>query len=117
MSIHITLKGNPYSTNNIYYRSWARGFIKPNARKMKDSYVIQAKQQYKGKTLKNELSVYIRIFFWDKRTRDWDNFHKLSQDALAGIVYENDSQIKLATIQIMPIDKENPRIELILDEI
>lgn len=114
--ICITLKGNPYSTNNIYYRAWARWFIKPNARKMKESYVAQAKMQYKWLPLTSEISVYIRIYFWDKRTRDWDNFHKLSQDALAGIIYENDSQIKLATVQIMPVDKENPRIELIFDE-
>lgn len=38
-------------------------------------------------------------------------------DALSGVVYEDDSQIKLATIQIMEIDKENPRIEIIIDEI
>ena len=84
---------------------------------MKESYILQAKDQYKWKPVSCELSAYMRIYFWDKRTRDWDNFHKLSQDALAWIVYENDSQIKLATIQIMPIDKENPRIELLFDEI
>lgn len=84
---------------------------------MKESYVIQAKQQYKWLPLTCELSVYIRIYFWDKRVRDWDNFHKLSQDAIAWIVYENDSQIKLATVEIMLIDKENPRIELIFEEL
>lgn len=38
-------------------------------------------------------------------------------DALTWIVYEDDSQIKLATIEIMQIDKKNPRIEIIIKEV
>ena len=37
-------------------------------------------------------------------------------DSLTGIVFEDDSQIKLATVQIMPPDKDQ-RIEIILDEL
>lgn len=88
-----------------------------DAKTLKNSYILQGKMQYKGQPIKTLLSVYIRLYFKDKRVRDWDNWHKLSMDSLTGIVYEDDSQIKLATIQIMPIDKENPRIELIFDEL
>lgn len=91
--------------------------MKKEAKELKDSYILQAMIQYKGQTLKTTLSVYIRIYFGDKRVRDWDNFHKMSMDALSGIVYEDDSQIKLATIEVMEVDKENPRIELIFDEL
>jgi Holliday junction resolvase RusA-like endonuclease len=33
-------------------------------------------------------------------------------DAMTGIIWEDDSQIKTAHIYIRPIDKENPRIVL-----
>lgn len=38
-------------------------------------------------------------------------------DSLTWLVYYDDSQIKVATVQMMPKDKENPRIEIIIDEI
>ena len=91
--------------------------MKKEAKELKDSYILQARMQYKGEVLKTTLSVYIRIYFGDNRVRDWDNFHKMSMDALTWIVYEDDSQIKLATIEIMQIDKKNPRIEIIIKEV
>lgn len=115
--IHLTLKGNPISTQHAYWQSGKIRFMTQDAKTLKNSYILQGKMQYKGQPIKTLLSVYIRLYFKDKRVRDWDNWHKLSMDSLTGIVYEDDSQIKLATIQIMPIDKENPRIELIFDEL
>lgn len=117
MSIHITLKGNPISTQHAYGQRGKIRYMKKDAKSTKDKYILQARMQYKGKPIKTSLSVYIRLFFNSNHVRDWDNWHKISMDSLTDIVYENDSQVKLATIQIMPIDKENPRIELIFDEI
>lgn len=92
--------------------------MKKEAKQLKDSYSIQAKMQYKWKPVTENMSVYIRIYFWDRRIRDWDNWHKLSMDSLTGIVYEDDSQIKLATIDIVEwFDKKNPRIDLIFEEL
>lgn len=113
----IILKGNPRSTQWAYAQSWKIRFMKKEARDLKNSYILQARCQYKGLPLKTSLSAYIRVYFWDKRVRDWDNYHKLSMDALTGIAYEDDSQIKLATIQIMEVDKKDPRIEIIIDEL
>ncbi len=113
----IILKGKPISTQHAYGQSGKIRFMTPDAKSLKNSYILQARYQYKGLPLKTLLSVYIRVYFWDKRVRDWDNYHKLSMDALTGIIYDDDSQIKLATIQIMEVDKENPRIELIIDEL
>ena len=56
--------------------------MKKEAKELKDSYCLQAKMQYKGKPVNGLLSVYIRVYFGDKRVRDWDNYHKLSMDAL-----------------------------------
>lgn len=51
------------------------------------------------------------LFMPTKRKADIDNFHKLVLDAMSGIVYEDDNQIKeLHTY--MDYDKDNPRIDL-----
>lgn len=91
--------------------------MKKEAKDLKSAYILQARYQYKGKPLNTLLSAYIRLYFWDKRIRDIDNFHKLSLDSLSGVVFEDDKQIKLMTIEIMESDKTNPRIELFFDEI
>lgn len=57
------------------------------------------------------LRVAIQLFLGSKRKADWDNFHKLSMDAMTGLVYEDDSQIMYATV-LKGYDKENPRIEI-----
>ena len=46
-----------------------------------------------------------------KRRADWDSFHKLSMDALNGIAYEDDRQIRKAAVALA-YDKQKPRIEL-----
>ena len=84
----------------------------------KNDYIKQIRMQYKGKPLNTLLSVYIRLYFKDNLKRDWDNWHKLSMDALSKIVYEDDTQLRLVTVDLVScLDKENPRIELIIEEI
>lgn len=80
-------------------------------RELKESYVAQAKQQYKVPLLDVELNLEIHLYFGDSRIRDWDNFHKISMDALTGTVWVDDSQIQRATVE-KHIDKANPRIEI-----
>lgn len=50
------------------------------------------------------------------RFMDRDNRHKISMDALEGVVYEDDNQIKDILWVKMYKDAENPRIELYIDE-
>ena len=90
--------------------------MKSDAKDTKNSYIFQSRCQYKGETLKTSLSVYIRLYFWDKRVRDIDNYGKILLDSLTWIVYEDDKQIKLMTIEIMQPDKD-PRIEIHIEEI
>lgn len=111
----ITLLWNPYSTNNIYTRNWRRWFIKSKPKALKESYKIQAKSQVK-QMIQGDIVAYIDLYFWDKRKRDVDNFHKLSLDALTGIAYEDDSQIQKMNICKF-YDKDNPRIEVVLEEV
>lgn len=112
----ITLEGNPLSTNQIYRRHGHIIYMKTDAKHLKESYQWQAKSQWKKKPLKDDISVEIKIYFSDRRKRDWDNYHKLTMDSLTSIVWVDDSQIKKAYVQLF-YDKMNPRTEIIVNSI
>lgn len=111
----IILKGKPKSTRAVY-RSMCRGsvptvYLSAEARALKEDYQWQAKSQWQKKPLSGPLTVIISTYHDTKRKNDWDNFHKLSMDALTGIVYDDDSQITKAVVNKC-YDKEDPRIEI-----
>jgi|ETNvirnome_2_300_1030623.scaffolds.fasta_scaffold104731_2 Holliday junction resolvase RusA-like endonuclease len=113
----IVLKGNPKSTQSIYKAAHKRVtimYMTHEGKALKEDYQWQAKSQYKGPMLTKELDIDIKLYFKDKRVRDWDNYHKLSMDALTGIVWKDDSLIQRATVEKF-IDKTNPRIEMIIE--
>ena len=114
----LVLTGKPISTQNAY-RSVCRGkfptvYITPQAKALKEDYIIQAKQQWKKKPLEDDLSLTIRHYHPTKRKVDIDNFHKFALDSLSGILYVDDCQIVELITQKF-IDKENPRIEVIVN--
>lgn len=49
---------------------------------------------------------------------DWDNYAKVCQDALTGILWRDDTQVKRAVVEFPPgpegwgIDRKNPRVEV-----
>jgi hypothetical protein len=53
----------------------------------------------------------VTIYFPTKRHSDWDNFRKLSMDALSGIVWEDDRQISMRQSCVRRSIGDNPRIE------
>jgi crossover junction endodeoxyribonuclease RusA len=107
----IILPGNPQSTNNIYKQHGHIRFMMKRAKVLKESYQWEAKNQWRKPILVGDLKIKLELYFGDKRKRDWDNFHKLTMDALTGIVWEDDSQIREATVKLF-YDKENPRTEI-----
>ena len=116
--IKIILKGNPLSTQHIY-KVTCRGkfgtiYMSKDGKDRKESYIEQAKEQYKGKVLAEELKIKTILYFGDKRKRDHDNYGKLVYDSLEGVVYENDKQIKDSRT-ILDYDKENPRTEISIE--
>lgn len=112
----ITLTGNPLSTQNAYLQHGKIRFMKKEAKERKEQYAWEARSQWKGKPLTEDLKATIRLFFGDKRRRDFDNFHKISMDALTGIVYVDDHQIRKADIELW-YDKKYPRIEIIIESL
>lgn len=112
---HFTLRGKPQSTNHCYKSSCSRGYpsvyMTEKASALKADYQWQVRAQYKGALIKGRLAVVYRVFFPTKRFADWDNVHKISQDALNGIVWEDDSQIDEAHVY-RRYDPMDPRIEI-----
>jgi Holliday junction resolvase RusA-like endonuclease len=113
--MNITLLGEPKSTQHIYKMScvggFARMYMSSEGKALKESYQWQAKSQHSGPPFEGPVSVSIVLYFQTKRQGDWDNFHKISMDALTGIVWVDDKQIKSARVT-MSYDKKNPRIEI-----
>ncbi len=113
--IEIILLWKPISTQHAYWKRGRITYMKKEAKELKNSYILQTRLQYKWKPLEWPIEIKIQLFFNDRHVRDWDNWHKLSMDSLSKIVFDDDSQIKKATVEIMEIDKLNPRIELTIN--
>ena len=115
----IILPGNPLSTNSIYKFAcspFPRHYMNKAGKERKEEYIWEAYQQKKSPTLTCKLSLVVYLFFGDRRVRDWDNFHKLSMDALTEAkVWEDDSQIEEVYVK-KGYDKEKPRIEILISE-
>lgn len=113
----IILLGEPKSTSHIYKFTcrgrFASAYMSAQGKAIKESYILQARTQWKKPLLTGNLAMFTFIYFGTKRKSDYDNFSKLCNDSLTGIVFEDDSQITKAYIE-KRYDKENPRIELVV---
>jgi len=108
----IVLLWNPMSTQHIYWQRGRIRYMKADAKKLKESYIRQVKEQRGNQSIITDpVEIEIDIYFWDKRKRDRDNYHKICIDSLDGIVLEDDVLIQKATV-IKHYDKENPRYEM-----
>jgi len=112
----IVLTGKALSTQNLYGYTckgkYARKYMLKDKKKVKQTYIDQAKEQYKGKLIEEGfLGLEIFYFFGTKHRRDIDNYSKALLDAFSGIIYRDDEQVK-PLIQDKFYDKKNPRIEI-----
>ena len=57
------------------------------------------------------IAIEIKMYHWNKRKNDIDNFQKLLLDSMNWIVFVDDSQIQKMTVE-KAYNKENPRIEI-----
>jgi Holliday junction resolvase RusA-like endonuclease len=94
--VTLILSGESKSTNNIYKAACRGGFVSyymnAEGKGLKEPYQGEAKSQWRKPALKDERAVSVRFYFGTKRKADLDNSNKLWQDALTGIVYEDDGQ-------------------------
>jgi crossover junction endodeoxyribonuclease RusA len=115
MSLELTLKGNPQSTQHIYKMTcrgkFATMYMSASGKALKEDYQWQLKSQYKKKPITGDIDMRVELFFGDERKRDIDNYNKILLDSMSGIIFEDDSQIQSLLI-IKNKDKKNPRIEI-----
>lgn len=117
--MEIILKGEPKSTQSIY-KATVRGhfpcvYMTKEGKDLKEYYQIQARIQHKADPTPDPVEIEVKLYFGTKRKSDWDNFHKLSMDALTDVVWIDDSQIQKATVYKL-YDRDNPRIEIKIDK-
>ena len=88
----------------------------PQGKAIKEAYQWAAKSQWKGAPLEGEVEATVHFYFGTKRKADNDNFNKLWQDALNGIVYIDDHQIAIDH-HYRHYDKSRPRIEVTISPV
>ena len=114
-SFKIVITGKPLSVNATYKtrRSSSNIFLSTEAVAYAYNVRYQAKQQWKTKPLDGDLEVSYYYYFNDLKRRDHLNFQKILNDHLSQIVWKDDRQIKISH-HYTCLDKDNPRIELII---
>lgn len=98
------------------YRVACRGshavyYMTPKGKETKERYQWELRSQYRGEPIQGDITITIVLYFGDRRTHDWDNFHKITMDACNGILWTDDSQIIEAHVT-KEYDPENPRTEI-----
>lgn len=101
----------PPSDNHLYGMKGKKKFMYQEGKDWKEEAQIIAKSTYKRKPTTKPLTMTINFYL--KRDRDVHGSGKLIADSLEGIVYVNDKQIKKMIFEKF-IDKENPRIEIVI---
>lgn len=118
--MEIILKGEPKSTQSLYKASCHGKFpcvyMTKAGKDLKEYYQIQARCQHKADPTPDPVEIEVKLYFGTKRKCDWDNFHKLSMDALTDVVWVDDSQILVAKVFKL-YDKYNPRIVINIKKI
>lgn len=111
--ITITLPWPP-SVNRYWRAVGGRNILSKEGRDYRLRAMIAIRQQSVGR-ITGRIACAIKAFPPDNRRRDVDNILKGLLDALtAGEVYEDDSHIDQLSIERMPKDKANPRMEITL---
>jgi len=85
--------------------------MKPEAKAYKESAAWQARSQYRGKPITEDLEVEFTYYFGDGRIHDQLNYNKSLADSLNQIVWKDDKQIKISHHYSM-IDTKDPRVEI-----
>jgi Holliday junction resolvase RusA-like endonuclease len=84
-------------------------------REAKERAEWEIKQQWRAPKLEGDVILRARAFFPNKQKRDVANYRKLITDAMSGICYVDDSQLKSETWERIGVAPHNPRIEITLE--
>lgn len=122
----LTVTGNVPSQKNrkiiSVNRATGRPFLRsaPQVKEWQASALIQLQQQFKGFVVTDyPINLNIVVYYDNNRRHDLDNALSTVMDALAAAgVIEDDSTkyVECIVVQFGGLDKENPRVEIYLDE-
>lgn len=87
--------------NERMFSRHGRPMLSSKFRGWAEDKACEARNQYRGKPLKIELEVHIVAYYRTKVHVDCFNAPKGYCDALEGIVYNNDRQIKYGTVHVV----------------
>ena len=105
----IELTTEPISVNALYT---GRRFLTPNGKATKEAMAWEVKCQWKDEIITEQVHVSVVFYLKDNR-KDLDGLLKALFDCLTGIVWKDDRQV-VGLHAFKRIDKQNPRIEIIL---
>ena len=110
----------PQSLNSIYGRNhkFNTTYLKKEGKEYKEKmiqYIVREVTEQKWYKVMGRFLYMDEVVYSNRKGRDADNMKKLQQDCIteSGIVWEDDSWCLPRTQRIL-IDKDNPRIELII---
>lgn len=114
-SVSFFVEGNPVPKQS-YRAVKGGGYTDPRVKNWANTVAHVAKMNMIDKDLfTGNISVELQFFLPDKRRKDWDNLAKNVMDALNGIVYRDDSQVTMATIE-KAYDKNEPGVYVLIME-
>ena len=104
----LIFKTKPVGVNKRYTISRGRNILSKEYREAKETMQWEAKSQWQGEPLDEDLTVNILLYLGSNRT-DIDAYIKIILDTLTDIAYEDDKQVTELSVVKM-FDKENPRV-------
>lgn len=63
--------------------------------------------------IRGPAQLVVRVYVRPSHQGDWDNYGKTVSDALNGVAWEDDRQVRRATVEIIPVRRqEEERVEI-----
>jgi len=109
--IQFVVEGHPVPAPRITHGSrWRERVQRYMA--YREQVAIAARNAGVGR-LTGPCELAIRVWVKPGHQGDWDNYGKTVSDALLGIAYEDDRQVRKATVEIVPVfDRDLERLEV-----
>lgn len=109
---HIVSKNRKYTVTR-----GGRVILTAQYRDAKEALNLIGMSQYKDDPIEGDVKIRFDVFVPDNRRRDVFNVTQIIMDALEGIAYNDDKQIKDGRVINVGLDKDNPRVEVTVTEL
>jgi Holliday junction resolvase RusA-like endonuclease len=119
MKIRLVHKGEPLTKSNAHYFFKGRVYIPPRIvnyeKELRETASKRMIELGLTSPISGPIKIIINYYLGSKRTKDLPNLPKTTCDALAGVVYDDDTLICDQRMKKF-YDKKNPRVEIIVEK-